>query len=151
MKRVLFLSTRNAARSLMAEAWLNRLGAGEYTAESAGTQPADAVHPLAVEVMQEANVDLSTARPRSSEGLRGDAYDLVVVLAPREGEESPQLPGAREVVTWSFDDPRAAEDLSEDEQRRRFRHLRDELHTRITLFVNATTDLSPPPTRPESE
>ena len=88
VKRVLFLSTRNRARSLMAEAWLNLLGAGQYVAESAGMHPADAPHPLAVRIMQEGGVDLSNAHPRSTRGLRGEDYDLVVVLQPREGEDT---------------------------------------------------------------
>jgi arsenate reductase len=61
VKRVRFLSTRNRARSLMAEAWLNLLGAGLYVGERAGLHPADAPHPLAFRIMHEGGVDLSDA------------------------------------------------------------------------------------------
>jgi arsenate reductase (thioredoxin) len=144
MKRVLFLSSRNAARAVMAEAWLKHFGADAYAAESAGTQPAEALHPLAVDVMREAGIDLDRVRPRSAAGLRREDYDLVIIISPREGDEAIDLPGARETAHWTFDDPSSVSDESEDGARRRFLRLRDELRTRVTLFVNATTDNTPP-------
>jgi arsenate reductase len=134
-RRILFLSVRNAARSLMAAAWLRQVGGEHFDVESAGTQPAPVPHPVAVAVMYEVGIDLSAARPRSSTDLRGADYDLVIVLAPRDGAESPRLDGAREVAYWSFDDPAS---IDGPQQVQVFRRVRDELRTRVSLFVNAT-------------
>jgi protein-tyrosine-phosphatase len=66
---VLFLCTGNSARSQMAEAILNRKGAGRFVAESAGSQPAGRVHPLALWVMKESGLDWRGHPPRGMEGL----------------------------------------------------------------------------------
>ena len=63
-RRVLLLCTGNSCRSQMAEAILRRLGGEEYEVYSAGTHPAAAVHPLAVEVLRDAGCDISGQRPK---------------------------------------------------------------------------------------
>jgi arsenate reductase len=135
-RRILFLSARNAARSLMAAAWLRHLAGEQFEVESAGTQPAATPHPVTVAVMYEVGIDLSGVRPRSSANLHGADYDLVIVLATREAAEGPHLDGAREVAHWSFDDPAAVHGPRQVEA---FRRVRDELRTRVSLFINATT------------
>ncbi|HSR34210.1 MAG TPA: arsenate reductase ArsC, partial [Anaerolineae bacterium] len=62
MKQVLFLCTGNSCRSQMAEALVNHDLAGEWTAYSAGTDPAGYVHPLAIKAMAELGIDISQHR-----------------------------------------------------------------------------------------
>lgn len=68
-QNVLFVCVHNSARSQMAEAWLNHLCGDLFEAESAGLEPGT-LHPLAIEVMKEANIDISHKRTRS-------VFDLV--------------------------------------------------------------------------
>lgn len=77
MKRVLFVCGENAARSQMAEAFFN-LAATTWKADSAGTQPASTVNPLAVEVMTEAGVDISGKIPRPLELSKLDGYERII-------------------------------------------------------------------------
>ena len=69
--RVLFLCTGNSCRSQMAEGFLRSLGAGRYEAFSAGTKPAESVHPLAVRTMAERGIDISSQRPKSLDEFEG--------------------------------------------------------------------------------
>ena len=128
----------------MAEAWLRQTGGDAVEAESAGTEPAGDIDPLAVRVMHEVGIDVSSVRPRSIAGLRGEDYDLVIVLNGRRAEDAPRLEGGREVATWTFDDPTTAEGTDE-ERLKALRRLRDELRTRVGLFVNATLQRPAPP------
>src|SRR5436190_833930 len=64
IRRVLLLCTGNSCRSQMAEAYLRRLGGEDYEVYSARTHPADEVHPLAIEVMREAGIDISGQWPK---------------------------------------------------------------------------------------
>ena len=142
-RRVLFVSRRNAARSLMAEAWLHELGGNAFQVESAGLEPAESAEPLAMQGMRDAGPELG--HPRSVHDLRGSDYDLVIVLCPRDAQP-PALEGMPEAAVWSFDDPaEGAEHETEDERHKRFCHLRAELRTRVSLFVNANTDEVAPP------
>jgi protein-tyrosine-phosphatase len=95
--------------------------------------------------MQDVGVDLASERPRSSDGLHGSDYDLVIVLRPRDGAESPTLSGALETMSWSFEDPSALPAENVDARTRTYRRLPDELRTRVGLFVNATTEGLPEP------
>ena len=97
---VLFVCSRNSARSQLAAAlWERRTG---RTAGSAGTEPADAVHPLAVAVAAAHGIDLGACRPRGYDEVDG-VPDLVVAVCDRAREASP--PFAAPVLHWSVPDP----------------------------------------------
>lgn len=97
---VLFVCTRNSARSQLAAAlWSARTG---RRGESAGTDPADAVHPLAVAVAAEHGLDLARARPRHFHDITA-APDLVVSVCDRARESSPAWPAPD--LHWSVPDP----------------------------------------------
>jgi arsenate reductase len=122
MTRVVFACVRNAGRSQMAAAWFNALvDPAKARAESAGTRPADRVHPIVVEAMREAGIDLSRARPTLlTLDLAASAQRLVTMGC---GEECPVVPGvARE--DWPLDDP-AGQPLD------RVRAIRDETRARV--------------------
>ena len=79
-KRVLILCTGNSCRSQMAEGWVRHDLGDRWEVASAGTFPARAVHPLAVRVMAEAGVDISSAKPKHVDTLANERWDLVVTV-----------------------------------------------------------------------
>jgi len=84
---VLFLCTGNSARSQMAEVILNRLGAGKFRAFSAGSQPARYVHPMALQMLQNAHYDTSKLRSKSWDKFAGpDAPQLRFHRLRQRGE-----------------------------------------------------------------
>lgn len=102
MSHVLFVCVQNAGRSQMAEA-LFRLKAGRaHETRSAGSRPAERVHPEVVTVMRELGVDLSDRVPRRLEGADAEWADVVVTMGC--GDECPVVPGAR-YVDWELPDP----------------------------------------------
>lgn len=124
---ILFVCVRNAARSQMAEGWARKLLLPGVRIWSAGSEPAEELHPLAVEVMREVGIDLSLQWPkRVSEVPLGD-IDTVVTLC---SEEVCVLPGDLDQRTWVLPDPAAAVG-TEDERKATFRRVRDELKRRI--------------------
>jgi protein-tyrosine-phosphatase/DNA-binding transcriptional ArsR family regulator len=104
--RVLFLCTGNSARSQMAEALANRLGAGAVQASSAGSHPKP-LHPNAVRVMRERGIDLRGRRSKHVDELAGRRFAYVVTLCDRVREVCPEFPGAPARVHWSIADPAA--------------------------------------------
>jgi len=134
--RVLFVCTENAARSQMAEAILRSRGGDAFEVFSAGPNPGR-LHPLAVEVMAEVDVDLSGQRVASVDAYRAMGLDYVVTLCRETRELSPSIRAQEMVIHQPFEDPAAA---PEAEQRKAFRRVRDALTDWIDrLFVR------PPP------
>ena len=134
-KRVLFLCTGNSCRSQMAEGILRHLAGDDVVAASAGTQPKP-VHPLAVRVMREAEIDISHQRSKGLESVVGEPWDFVITVCDRAKESCPIFPGETERIHWGFDDPAEAEG-SEEQRLRVFRRVRDEILARLRLFVAA--------------
>lgn len=130
MKRVLVLCTGNSCRSQMAEGFINHLLAGRFEARSAGTQPAESVHPLAVQAMAEVGVDISHGRPDHVDAYVREPWDLVVTVCDAARETCPWFPRPAERLHMSFDDPAAAQG-SEAERMAVFRRVRDEIRERL--------------------
>ncbi|HHV56122.1 MAG TPA: arsenate reductase ArsC [Firmicutes bacterium] len=105
--RILFLCTGNSCRSQMAEGWVKFLHAGKIEALSAGTQPSR-VNPLAIQVMAEAGVDISTHRSKHWRELLGQRFDYVVTLCGDARDNCPVFPGASRMVHVGFPDPARA-------------------------------------------
>ena len=131
-QRVLFLCTGNSARSQIAEGLLRRIGAGRFDVVSAGTQPGDEVHPLAVQTMAEMGFDIGGQRPKDVATLAGETFDFVITVCDRARESCPAVPGA-EMIHWSFSDP--AEEPDDERRLRAFRDTVRGLKRRIELFV----------------
>ena len=128
--RVLFLCTGNSCRSQMAEGLLRTLAPAAYESLSAGSRPAEAVHPMAIAVMQELEIDISAQQPKSIEVfLTGEQPppNIVISVCAKASEECPAFTGA-EVLSMSlpFDDPAAAEG-DDEEKLAVFRRVRDEI------------------------
>jgi len=135
---VLFLCTGNSARSQMAEVILNRLGAGKFRAFSAGSQPAGYVHPMALQMLQNAHYDTSKLRSKSWEEFAGpDApqLDFVFTVCDNAAKEvCPVWPGQPMTAHWGVPDPAAVEGTAEEVQVA-FRNAFLMLDRRISLFL----------------
>ena len=125
-KRVLFLCTGNSARSQMAEGLVNHYLGDRWQAHSAGTKPAAAVHPLAVQAMAELSIDISVQRPKLAGGFDQTAFDLVVTLCDSAAQSCPICLGWKQAVHIGFPDPAAVEE-SVAERLAAFRRTRDEI------------------------
>jgi len=126
MKTVIFACVHNAGRSQMAAAFFNALADPERArALSAGTQPAEHVHPEVVAVMREVGIDLSSAQPtRLTDDLARGAALLITMGC---GEMCPIVPGlARD--DWTLADPKG-------QPVAHVRTIRDEIHRRVAALV----------------
>lgn len=136
---VLFLCTGNSARSILAEAILNRRGKGRFRAFSAGSHPKGEVHPMALALLEEHGDDASGVRSKSWEEFArpsAPALDFIfTVCDAAAGEACPVWPGHPITAHWGVEDP-AAYDGPEDEQRWVFRRVYQVLDRRIDLFTN---------------
>ena len=125
MSRVLFVCVQNAGRSQMAEALFGAVAAARHEARSAGTSPAEQVHPEVVEVMRELGVDLSERVPNGLEESDAEWADIVVTMGC--GDACPFIPGKR-YMDWELTDPHG---LPLDEVRR----IRDEIAERTRALA----------------
>lgn len=139
MKNVLFLCTGNSARSILAEAILNREGIGRFHGFSAGSQPKGAVHPYASDLLQRLNHDTSTLRSKSWDELAtpdAPQMDFVFTVCDQAAAETcPFWPGQPMTAHWGLPDPAAAVG-TEAEKRLAFSETYRMLRNRITIFVN---------------
>jgi arsenate reductase (thioredoxin) len=103
MARVLFVCLHNAGRSQISEALFTRAADARHEARSAGTTPAESVHPEVAEAMRELGVDLSERVPR--ELSREDAEWADVVVTMGCGDKCPYIPGKR-YLDWELPDPK---------------------------------------------
>lgn len=108
---VLFLCTGNSARSIIAECILNRLGAGQFNAFSAGSLPGGEVHPAALRLLREKGHDVSALRSKSWDEFAGASaprMDLVFTVCDSAASETcPVWPGHPMMVHWGVPDPAA--------------------------------------------
>lgn len=135
----LFLCTGNSARSIMAEAILNRLGARRIRAYSAGSYPKSQPHPMALEVLAERGYDTSHLRSKNWDEFAEEgapSLDFIFTVCDNAaGEACPIWPGRPITAHWGVEDP-AAFDGSKDDQRLLFHRTYVELERRIEVFVN---------------
>jgi arsenate reductase (thioredoxin) len=101
--RVLFVCLHNAGRSQMSQALFNRAAGGEHKARSAGSTPADQVHPEVIAVMDELGLDLRAEKPKPLTRELAGWADVVVTMGC--GDACPYIPGKR-YLDWELDDPR---------------------------------------------
>lgn len=135
MKRVLILCTGNSCRSQMAEALWESLGAGEWQSESAGSKPSGYVHPLAIQAMDELDIDLKANTSKSLDQFTDQQFDLVVTVCDKAKESCPVFTGATTTLHWPFDDP--ADAVGTDEEKMVcFRRVRDEIKEKIQSYLN---------------
>jgi protein-tyrosine-phosphatase len=140
---VLFLCTGNSARSIMAEAILNRLAGGKFKAFSAGSQPAGYVHPLALQMLRNAHFDVSRLRSKPwDEFARAGApnLDFVFTVCDNAAKEvCPLWPGQPVTAHWGLPDPAKAKG-SDAEKAAAFADAMRMLNQRIGIFVSLQLD-----------
>jgi len=125
MARVLFVCLHNAGRSQMSRALFERAAAGRHEAESAGTAPAERVHPEVVEVMRELDVDVGGQTPKKLTREMAERADVVVTMGC--GDECPYIPGKR-YLDWDLPDPKG---LPVEQ----VRAVRDDIATRVGELI----------------
>lgn len=137
--KVLFLCTGNSARSIIAEAIINREGQGRFVGYSAGSQPAAAPQPFALDLLRQLNHDVRGLRSKSWNefAVRGaPRLDFVFTVCDNAaGETCPFWPGQPMTAHWGVPDPVTAEG-SETERRIAFAETYRMLNQRISIFVN---------------
>jgi protein-tyrosine-phosphatase len=136
---VLFICTGNSARSILAEAILNREGQGRFRAFSAGSHPKGAVHDYALDLLRRMNHPVAGMRSKDwNEFAASDAPKLdfaFTVCDNAAGEVCPVWPGQPMTAHWGLPDPAAVEG-SEAEKRAAFADAYRMLLNRISIFVN---------------
>ena len=137
IRNVLFLCTGNSARSILAEALLNRDGAGRFRAFSAGSQPKGEPHPAALALLKEQGFPLDGLRSKSwQEFVGADApqMDLIITVCDSAaGETCPIWPGHPTTAHWGIEDPATVEGNA---QRQAFFNAMTYLQRRISLLLN---------------
>ena len=136
--KVLFLCTGNSCRSQMAEGWAKALKGDTIESYSAGTDP-HGLNLRAVQVMEEAGVDISTHHSKSVEELSHVTFDYVITVCGNAQENCPIFPGSVRVMHFGFDDPPklAEKETSEQKALELYRRVRDE----IREFVETLPDV----------
>ena len=135
---VLFLCTGNSARSVMAEALLNRLGEGRFRAFSAGSHPAGRVNPFTLALLEENGHPIDGLRSKSWDEFAAPGaprMDLVITVCDAAaGETCPLWPGGPVSAHWGFEDPAAFQGAAE-EKRARFLAIYREIMARMQVFI----------------
>ena len=136
MRHILVLCTGNSARSILAEAVLNRDGAGRVRAYSAGSKPAGRVNPGAIRLLERLGLPTAGYRSKSWDEFTAAGapqMDLVITVCDSAaGETCPVWPGAPLMAHWGVDDPAAAPEAEID---RAFRVAYHHLSARINTFL----------------
>ncbi len=130
MARVLFVCKRNAGRSQMSQALFEQVASGHHQSRSAGTRPAEQIHPVVVEAMREQGIDLSAGRPQKLTDDLAEWADVVVTMGC--GDACPYIPG-KTYIDWDLTDP-DGKSLGE------VRAIRDDIGTRVTQLARDLDD-----------
>jgi arsenate reductase len=132
MATVLFVCLQNAGRSQMSQALFQRAAGSRHTALSAGTTPADRVHPEVVQVMNELGIDLSDRTPQLLTRQLAEPADILITMGC--GDQCPYIPG-KQYIDWDLPDPHG-QPLDQA------RHIRDQINTQILALLK-TLDTTP--------
>ena len=124
--RVLFVCLHNAGRSQMSAALFQHVAGDRHDAASAGTEPAERVHPEVVEVMREVGIDLSNEQPKKLTTAMAERTDVVVTMGC--GDACPFIPGKR-YIDWELTDPKGLP-LAQ------VRAIRDDIQRRVEELAN---------------
>jgi arsenate reductase len=129
MRSILFLCVENRARSQMAEGLARHFLGHHCDIFSAGSAPADRVHPIATAVMAEIGIDISKQSPKGLDAFDISKMDLVVTLCAEE--QCPALPSSVKRLSWDLEDPAMKTDVETSTQIKTFRKIRDKLRQKI--------------------
>ena len=131
--KILILCTGNSCRSQMAEGFLKSFN-DKLKVFSAGTEPADEVHPKAIQVMQELSIDLSKNKPQQVDEFLNDSFDYLITVCDDANESCPAFFGkVKNRLHIGFEDPAKAEG-NEVEVLQVFRKVRDQIKEKFYEF-----------------
>ncbi len=133
-KKVLILCTGNSCRSQIAEGFLKYFGNDKFEVFSAGIKPTQ-MNPLAIKVMAEKDVDISSQRSKSVQEYIGQKFDYVITVCNNAKKTCPMFPGRYKKIHWDIEDPADVKG-NEEEKLYFFRKIRDEIKTRCLYFTN---------------
>jgi arsenate reductase len=136
---VLFVSSGNCVRSILAEASLNHWGRDRFRAFSAGSQPTGTVHPLALDVLRTNSLSIDGLRSKSwseFEGPDGPSLDFVFMLCDKAANETcPAWPGHPVTAQWNIEEP-AADEGAAERDRKGVQDAFRAVDARIRIFAN---------------
>jgi len=140
VRRILFLSRRDAARGPMAAALLREMSAGSVGAQSAGRDPAKALDPLTHAVMGELGISLAAQTPKPTTAVAGVGFDVVIVLCRETWGRGPDWAGSP-TVPWFYEDPARVPD-EHGRRLKAFQLIRDSLAQRVERLLDLPLDSS---------
>lgn len=138
-QKVLILCSGNSARSQIAEGFLRQMAGDRFEVMSAGTEPASEINPLAIEVMQEAGIDISSQHPKDLTLYLGKEFIHYLIIVCNKAQETcpriwPGLFNQDNRLYWPIDDPASVEGTDE-EKREAFRQSRNEIKQKLESWV----------------
>jgi arsenate reductase len=136
---VLILCTGNSCRSHIAEGFLRRAAGDLVNVQSAGSKPTGQVHPLAIKVMAEAGIDISSHRSKHLKEFLDQPVHTVITVCGDADQACPVFPGQVNRHHWPFDDP-AKTVGSEEEIPACFRRIRDEIRRVFEAYAAGLQD-----------
>jgi len=145
-QNILILCTGNSCRSQIAEGYLRFFADEQFEVYSAGTEPKEEVHPLAVRVMDEVGLDISKQQPKDLKEFLGRLpVRYLIIVCSHANESCPRIfPGLHERLYWPFDDPAAFEG-SPEATLAEFRRVRDEIRGKIVAWLKEIMALKKAP------
>jgi arsenate reductase len=142
-RKVLFICIHNSARSQMAEAFLNRICAGEFEAHSAGLEPGN-LNPLAVQAMREVGMDISGNKTKAVSAIiqSGEMFSHVITVCDEtSAERCPIFPGVTARLHWGFADPSSFQGTRE-QKLAQTREVRDMIEHKVQQWCDEVCSMS---------
>lgn len=136
---VLILCTGNSCRSHLAEGFLRAAAGDILDVQSAGSNPAGYVHPMAIKVMREAGIDISQHRSKHLKEFLDKKVETVITVCGNADEACPMFPGQVHRHHWPFDDPAHAPG-NDEEVLEAFRRIRDEIRRTFEAYAAGRKD-----------
>lgn len=137
--RILILCTGNSCRSHMAEGLLRSMAGDMLDVQSAGSNPAGYVHPLAIQAMREIGIDISAHRSKHMNEFLQGPVETAITVCGRADQACPTFPGQSNRHHWQFDDPAHAAG-TEEEKLAVFRRVRDEIRLVFQAYADGRRD-----------
>jgi arsenate reductase (thioredoxin) len=136
---ILILCTGNSCRSHLAEGILRAVAGDLFQVHSAGSKPAGYVHPLAIQVMKEIGLDISSHRSKHMDEFLKQSVETVITVCGNADQACPTFPGQMNRHHWGFDDPAHATG-TEEEKLTVFRRVRDEIKKVFEAYAAGRRD-----------
>lgn len=136
---ILVLCTGNSCRSHLAEGILRKALGNSYLIASAGSKPAGYVHPLAIKVMTEIGIDISSHHSKHLDEFLNEQVETVITVCGNADQACPMFPGQVNRHHFPFDDPAHAQG-SEEEQLTVFRRVRDDIQAVFNAYAAGRQD-----------